>query len=431
MAKPIKKKDRPRYRTGADLLDLVVGGGQGMGYPSGKIINIVGDKSSGKTFLACELIAATHFSRKNLAWAYDDCESGFGFDTQALYGVEIMPEAVEDRRRSQTVEELVGNVREFLEGLKEGQPGIYVVDSLDGLASDELEERADERHKAFKKGEAFKKGSYQMAKAKFLSQEFFPPVSELLEQTDALLIIISQVRMDVDPRSWTKHTRAGGKAMDFYAHTVLWLTTRTVLKTRGRPTGVIVEAKATKSKTPRPFRQCYFTLLFTYGLDNTGTNVDFLYDGLTETGARKSKGTPMIWGGRERTLTNLKEFVKEHEMLSQLRKAIGSQPKRVAVIDWIENQEKLAQPYAELFGVEFKRRELIEYIESHGLEDKLTEKVVTEWEGIEDSIKSDRTPKYRQKPMSSRALGSPKSKSPPLSDDVLNSSTTDPPKKWL
>ena len=54
-----KKKPKLCFElsTGADLLDLVVGGGETKGFPAGNIINIVGDKSSGKTFLACEIIA--------------------------------------------------------------------------------------------------------------------------------------------------------------------------------------------------------------------------------------------------------------------------------------------------------------------------------------------------------------------------------------
>lgn len=42
--------------------------------------------------------------------------------------------------------------------------------------------------------------------------------------------------------------------------------------------GVVVKAKTTKSKTPRPFRECFFSFLYDYGLDNIGTSIDYLFD---------------------------------------------------------------------------------------------------------------------------------------------------------
>ena len=93
------------FRTGCKLLDLVVGGAKGVyGFPSGKFINIVGDKSAGKTFLSNEIIAwAYHNLGKNFKWVYDDCESGYSFDTELMYGFEIMPMNLDDRVHSQTV----------------------------------------------------------------------------------------------------------------------------------------------------------------------------------------------------------------------------------------------------------------------------------------------------------------------------------------
>ena len=58
---------------GCTLLDLVVGGGDGMGMGAGKVLNIQAEKSAGKTFIACEMIAASRHKYKNkLKWVYDD-----------------------------------------------------------------------------------------------------------------------------------------------------------------------------------------------------------------------------------------------------------------------------------------------------------------------------------------------------------------------
>ena len=64
--------------TGSDLLDLVAGGG----VPWGKMVNIVGDKSTGKTLLMSELIACAHSKYgERLRWHYDDAEAGYSFNS--------------------------------------------------------------------------------------------------------------------------------------------------------------------------------------------------------------------------------------------------------------------------------------------------------------------------------------------------------------
>ena len=339
---PIKKEDI-WISTGCDLMDLAVGGGRGYGYPAGKIINIVGDKSSGKSFLATELVAsAYHQYGDKLKFVYDDCESGFTFDTLNLYGFEILPVKEEDRFKSKTVQELYSNVRTFLDKIKSDEFGIYVVDSLDGLSSDEIEELANKRYNAFKKGKDFDKGSYRMESAKFLSQEFFKTLADDIQEKNVLLVFISQIRYNIDFFSFEKYSRNGGKALDFYAYAVIWLATMGKLKVKNTPVGVIVKAKITKLKAPRPFRECTFSLLFDYGLDNIGSSLDFLYD---------------------------------------LRGERGELLKSAQSIKWDDND-----PY--------DRKSLISYIEDNNLQPELRKRVIRKWEEFEDSIKSNRRGKY-------------------------------------
>jgi RecA/RadA recombinase len=388
------------YPTGSDLLDLVVGAGISDGYPAGRIINLVGDKSTGKTFLACEIVAAAFHKAKAdgvpFSWEYDDCESGFTFDTKAMYGFEIMPEKEELRRRSQTVEDLYNNVRDFIEGLRPGARGVYIVDSLDGLTSDEGEKRVDARFSAFQKGKEFKEGSYMMAKAKFLSQEFFPSVAELLEKSQALLVVISQVRSNLDPTSYEKNVRAGGRAMDFYCHTVLWLSQRSKITKRERAVGVVIHAQAKKSKTYRPYRAAIVSLLFDYGLDNTGSNLDFLFDLRTPKTAILTGADAIVWDpGEEKTLPNLTAFLDEHKAMAECKKAVGDKGfKRGAITEWIAAHAELSTAYQERFGTTMTRDELIEFIESKGLQAELKKRTVAKWEAIEQSIKTARVPKY-------------------------------------
>ncbi len=308
------------FRTGSLLLDLVVGGGIDLGFPAGKIINIVGDKSSGKTFLACEIVAnAYHTYKDKVKFIYDDAESGFGFNTKNLYGFDIE----EFKIRSKTVEELFCNVKDFINKIKKDEVGIYVLDSLDGLSSSQLIEIGEERYKLFKQDKEYDKGSYQMEFAKFLSQEFFRNLTSEIDEKNILLIIISQIRTDVSLMSFRKWTRAGGKALDFYAHTVLWLKSLRTIEKKGADIGVIIQARTEKSKTPRPYRQCLFPIYFNYGIDDIGSCIDYLYNLRSDkTGELNSKKEKIKFDDKEFTRDELIKFIEENDLIDGLKQMV-------------------------------------------------------------------------------------------------------------
>ena len=404
-----KQQDKLYFKTGNTLLDLVVGGAPNVyGYPVGKFINIVGDKSSGKTFLATELIAdAFHrFDKKKFRWVYDDCEAGYSFDSKKMYSFDILQET----NNSTTVEEAFVNISNFAESLKTDQFGIYVLDSLDGLTSDEQDEQAQDRIKAMNAGKNYDRGTYGMGKPKYLSREFFPQLCNMIQDKNILVVIISQVRENIQPFSFEKYTRSGGKAMDFYAHTVLWLATLKKINKKGKPIGVVIKAKTTKSKTPRPFRDCQFPIIFDYGIDNIGGNLDYLYDLRTDKGELTSAAKSISWGNEnieKITFSKVKKFLK----------SVNFNKKTIAFDYWVKYYEKLnletafdfimlddtlKKEYSNYFsGIEnktYSRDALIEYIENNSLENNLAEKVIEKWESIENDILSQRKKRYATPP---------------------------------
>lgn len=378
-------------------MDTVVGGGVGLGYPMGRIINYVGDKSSSKTFQALEVVACAYYDYgKRFKWKFDDCESGFSFDTVKLFGFEIMPLDSEKRDKSSTVEELYGNVRSFAEGLKGDQVGIYVVDSLDGLTSDESDSLADERYKALQSGKSFTQGSYKMGKAKYLSQEFFPQLADLLETKKVLLIVLSQVRQNIDPMSFEKFSRAGGKAMDFYCHSVIWLAGVNKVKRKERVVGVTVKVKTTKSKTPRPYREAFISILFDYGLDNTGTSIDYLFDLRGDSGILLKDASEIVWDkATAKTLVTVRDFLINNNVM-EAYKAEGYKVKLTEMLDYIakEAPQEIRDQFTKDFGTTYTRDELIKYVEENNLQEELKARTFAKWEGVEASIRSDRRPKY-------------------------------------
>lgn len=389
-------KNKIYFRTGCELFDMVIGGNKNVfGVPAGRFINIVGDKSAGKTFLSNEFIAwAYHNLGKNFKWVYDDCESGYSFDTQSLYGFDIMPE---NPVHSTTVEEAFYHITKFAEKLKENQFGIYVLDSLDGLTSEEQDKRAEERIKSIE-DEKEMKGTYGMGKAKYLSQEFFPQLCSVIENKNILVIIISQIRDNVDMFSFEKFARAGGKALDFYAHSVIWLATAKKIEKLDTPVGVVVKAKTTKSKTPRPFRECFFSFLYDYGLDGIGTSVDYLFELRTPKGELNTKAKAIQWNGNNNLdKKQLKGFLEENELLEKFENSKyydmdGTDAENMFA--FIQSKKDYKAKFNEKFGDTMTRDELITYIEENNLEEELSNRVIEKWENFEDSLKSNRKKKY-------------------------------------
>ena len=405
-----KKTEQIFFQCGCTLLDKLIGGNKGVfGVPAGKFINIVGDKSAGKTFLSNEFIAWAHYNYgKKFRWVYDDCESGYSFDTESMYGFEIMPQVDEERVHSENVEECFCNISKFANELGKNECGIYVVDSLDGLTSYEDDERAEERKKQFEegKGAKLKTGTYAMNKQKYLSKEFFPQLCSEIEKKNVLVIIISQIREKIDAMSFEKYTRSGGKGMDFYAHSVLWLAGTKKIVRKETPVGNIVKAKTTKSKTPRPYRECFFDFLYDYGLDDIGTSIDYLFDLRTDKGELNKKAAAIKWDGDNNfDKKTLKEFLEESELYERFENSKyadmdGTDAENMFA--FIQSKKDYKAKFNEKFGDTMSRDELIEYIEQNNLEDELRTRVDNKWEEFEDSIRSNRKKKYYSKQLESQ-----------------------------
>ena len=189
--------------------------------------------------------------------------------------------------------------------------------------------------------------------------------------------------------------------MDFYAHTVLWLATVKKILKKETPVGVVVKAKTTKSKTPRPFRECFFSFLYDYGLDSIGTNVDYLFDLRTDKGELNKKAAAIQWNGDNGfDKKQLKEFLTEYELLekfedSKYADADGTDADNMFA--FIQSKKDYKTKFQEKFGETMTRDEVIAWVEENGMEQELEERVNAKWEDFEDSIKSNRKKKYYAK----------------------------------
>jgi len=402
--------------TGCLLLDLAVGGGLGLGFPYGKMVNIVGDKSSGKTFLSWEIVAANFYKyKKHLKWNYDDAEEGDTFNTKKLYGTDLKNHDNSFSQTSDTVEEFDGNTSLFLKEIRSvNQRGIYVEDSLDGLsdADKEKQEKEFEKMAATGKGKDGA-GSYNTGTASHLSKQYFRTKAGKLSKKKVLLIIVSQVRENLNAGMFGKKLyRAGGKAMDFYAHTCLWLYTSIKIKKGGRKVGddiigaktvgVVVKAVTEKSKTPRPYRECYFSIYFDYGIDNIGSCLDYLYDLRGKDGKllKAAKNIPWDQSGVDKTWKNIQAWIKEIGVYEEIREAKKEDTgkknlSREWVEDYIEKTPDLKAKADEYFGVGIDRDSLIALIEDDDkMYEEMERRTIDKWESEEEAVQSNRKRKY-------------------------------------
>lgn len=305
LIKPLPKKSIDFVSSGAWMLNLALTNNIDLGYPIGRIVNGVGDYSTGKTLLACELVNAVWYDyhikqNKKVKIYYDEPEAAFDMDLargfnmplQEIIGLrERLPDWTpkkDDFQHSKLVEDFYLNIEKIAKGeAKDYDLIVYVLDSLDSVSD------AREIKHIEKKGVG--KQDYGGGKARVLSQMFRTCIQSV-NQSNILLYIVSQVRENFGVMFGPKYTRAGGKALDHYASVIYWLKEIDKITTsKGINQGIEVEVLIDKNKVGSRYSKLSFNILHGYGVDNFGSAVNFLWD---SNGFEKS-GSYIIWNEKK------------------------------------------------------------------------------------------------------------------------------------
>lgn len=255
------KTDVDFISSGCTMLDLALGGG----WAEQRIINIIGDKSSGKTLLCIEAAANFAIKYPKGKIRYREAESAFLPQYAGALGMPL--DRVDfGRKQLETIEDFYEDLERVVQSAK--TPELYILDSLDSL-SDRAEMKRD-----------IDEGSYGTRKAAQMSQ-LFRRLTSQMQHANLTLMIVSQIRDKIGVTWGKKTTRSGGRALDFYASQVVSLAqlvriVKTVQGTK-RPKGVEVLAKCDKNKVSLAYREAQFDILFGYGIDDGKACLDWLH----------------------------------------------------------------------------------------------------------------------------------------------------------
>jgi len=288
--------------TGSLGLDLALGIG---GVPKGRIIEIYGPESSGKTTLTLHIVAEAQ--KQGGACAFVDAEHALDVKYAKNLGVDTDNLLVSQPDFGEQALEIVETLA------RSGAVDVIVVDSVAALTPKaEIEGDMGDSHMGLQ--------------ARLMSQAL-RKLAGVLHKMNTTVIFINQIRQKIGGMSYgSNETTTGGNALKFYASVRIDIRKIQSLKQGEDVIGNRVKAKVIKNKVAPPFRQAEFDVMFGEGISKTGEIIDYgvKLDIIDKAGAWFSYKSTKIGQGRE----NSKIFLKENpaicqEIENEIRNNIG------------------------------------------------------------------------------------------------------------
>lgn len=268
--------------TGCRLLNLALSNDAWNGGWAGqRLINIVGDTTTGKTLLACEAVNQLYYywhkANKKVKCSYVDAEAAFDFSLASEFGMPLDWVAWDEVN---TIQEFFSSLYGDLLKSKEYDCYMKILDSLDGVSEDAEIKRAEK----LAKGEKLETGTYGTQKPKEMSAGL-RIVSKDVKKANMIVFVISQVRHNISNVTRVKSfTRSGGKALDHYASQVVWLAEKEpIMKSitvggtaRRHKVGKVVQVRVSKNRLGREGAIIDIDIIDRYGIDDVSTMLKWL-----------------------------------------------------------------------------------------------------------------------------------------------------------
>ncbi len=276
--------------TGSIGLDVALGIG---GLPKGRIIEIYGPESSGKTTLALHVVAEEQ--EKGGICAFVDAEHALDPSYAKKLGVNLDELLISQPDAGEQALEITETL------VRSGAVSVVIVDSVAALTPrSELE------------GDM---GDMQMgAQARLMSQAM-RKLTGSISRSNCMVIFINQIRMKIGVMFGSPETTTGGNALKFYSSVRLDIRRIGALKDRDEVVGNSTRVKVVKNKVAPPFKQVEFDIMYGEGISKSGELIDLGVNlGIIEkSGSWFSYGEERIGQGRE----NAKSFLKQHSDIAK------------------------------------------------------------------------------------------------------------------
>jgi len=282
--------------TGALTLDLALGGG----YPKGRVVEIYGPESSGKTTLTLHAIA--EIQRNGGVAAFVDAEHALDPVYAASLGVDVENLLVSQPDTGEMALEIVDQL------IRSAAVDLVVVDSVAALTPrSEIE------------GEM---GDHSVgAQARLMSQAM-RKITGNIGKSGCTVIFLNQLRLKIGITYGNPETTTGGNALKFYASVRLDIRRIQTLKRGTEEYGIRAKVKVAKNKVAPPFRIAEFDILFGKGISTLGCLLDLADETnvVTRKGAWYSYEGDNIGQGRDNTITWLEQNQESKEIIEKLVK---------------------------------------------------------------------------------------------------------------
>ncbi|MBO7488834.1 MAG: recombinase RecA [Bacteroidales bacterium] len=302
----MKLGDRPdetfeAISTGSISLDTALGVG---GFPRGRIIEIYGPESSGKTTLAVHAIAEAQ--KKGGIAAFIDAEHAFDPVYARKLGVDVGNLLVSQPDNGEQALEIADNL------IRSGAIDIIVIDSVAALTP-----------KAEIDGEM---GDSKVGLHARLMSQALRKMTSTISKTGCCCIFINQLREKIGVMFGNPETTTGGNALKFYASVRLDIRRIQAIKDGDQNIGNRVKVKVVKNKVAPPFRTCEFDLMFGEGISKQGEIVDLGVECgvIKKSGSWFSYGESKLAQGREGVKTLLRDNPElSDELEGHIRQALA------------------------------------------------------------------------------------------------------------
>jgi recombination protein RecA len=287
--------------TGSLGLDIALGIG---GLPRGRVVEIYGPESSGKTTLTLSVIAQMQKMGGNAAFI--DAEHALDPQYATKLGVDISELLISQPDNGEQALEIADML------VRSGSVDMVVIDSVAALVP-----------KAEIEGEM---GEPQMGLQARLMSQALRKLTANIKRSNTLVIFINQIRMKIGVMFGNPETTTGGNALKFYASVRIDIRRIGAIKKGDEVIGSETRAKVVKNKVAPPFRQAEFDIIYGEGISREGEVIELGVDHriVDKSGAWYSYQGDRIGQGKD----NAREYLKEHpetaqEIEAKVREALG------------------------------------------------------------------------------------------------------------